>query len=174
MCHLTIQNAAVHGKPTGRKKGNDTGKTTPPSEYSDLSSNAEVRAVIAARWTKPLCSNFLWGKRVTWTRTFIDPPHHLPALQIHTFLVSQHLQSIWIADAASFHGGLVSSRLRSSGCIPTFQRSTISPSAHSKTFSTGQPERRWTRGTCNTCLHYPDFEKSEFTNENGISTYSYS
>lgn len=60
-----------------------------------------------------------------------------PAPQIHKFLVSEHLPNIWVADAASFRGGSVRSRVRSSGCISTSQRSTIFPSTYSKIFSTG-------------------------------------
>jgi hypothetical protein len=59
------------------------------------------------------------GKGLRERRRLSIPPH-LPALKTHTFLVSQHLHSTWVADAASFHGSWVSSRLRLPGCMSNF------------------------------------------------------
>jgi hypothetical protein len=79
---------------------------------------------MTACWTKPRCAQFLWKNRVTWLRMLMEPSRAL--LRIHTsFAHFKHLYIAWVAEAGSFHCGIVGNCRRLSTCVYSFQLSAV-------------------------------------------------
>jgi hypothetical protein len=82
-----------------------------------LMQRGDKEAVIIARWTKPCYAEFLWGEEGYVNTDVYGSSCYLKYMY---FLYIKPLNSVWVADAASFSAS-VSNRPRLSRCIYIFQ-----------------------------------------------------
>jgi hypothetical protein len=81
-----------------------------------------LEVVIMAWCSKSRCTKFLWEKQgYRNAATYGNSPR--PNRLKYTTFDTKHLDTAWVADAASFRGAWVRNRQRSSECIHIFQHS---------------------------------------------------